>query len=259
MTSWYHFSKSIAGSHMGPAGSCCSIWRETPRVKGVRARHSDWDRCTKSIRSFAVCACSAWPSPGTPGTTWLSHDSSWTSLLLMGPVRTDSSARKAQDCLPCTAGWAGLKQTVGQWAGSRAAGSSVGCQEPKQPHLQLTPSHASSPGRVLGWREGNGTQTSAEMEREERDGRGGAAQPEDEEAGGSSGEVAGAQRPPRMPESCSTVTYWAERSRLNWEMRLQGRVSQHRIMSRWLQPPKKATTSPEGRADDAACCPGTGH
>lgn len=74
-----------------------------------------------------------------------------------------------------------------------------------------------------------------------------------------SGEAAGAWRPPRMPESCSTVTYWAERSRLNQEKRLQARASRHRGMSRRLQPPKEGATSPGGRSAGAACRPGAGH
>lgn len=48
-------------------------------------------------------------------------------------------------------------------------------------------------------------------------------QPEGDEGDGgvqASGEAATGWKWPRMPESCSTVTYWAERSRLNWEKRL---------------------------------------
>lgn len=74
------------------------------------------------------------------------------------------------------------------------------------------------PGNAWGYREGNGTQTSAEMEGEERAGREGGrgVKSEDEEAGGArpSGEPAGALTLPRIPESCSMVTYWAERSKV---------------------------------------------
>lgn len=35
MASWYHFSKSRAGSHAGPPGSGCSIWGETPCESGT--------------------------------------------------------------------------------------------------------------------------------------------------------------------------------------------------------------------------------
>lgn len=62
-----------------------------------------------------------------------------------------------------------------------------------------------------------------------------------------------------MPESCSTVTYWAERSRLNWEKGLQARASRHRGTSRRLQPLKEGAMSPGRRAAGAAHCPGAGH
>lgn len=97
-------------------------------------------------------------------------------------------------------------------------------QAAAQLHLQLTPSRASpSPPResARGQREGNRAPTSAETKGEGRDGRGGrgGALLEDEGAGGvqPSREAAGVWRLPKIPESCSTVTYWAERSRLNQE------------------------------------------
>lgn len=55
-------------------------------------------------------------------------------------------------------------------------------------------------------------------------------QPEDEEAGGArpSGEPAGALTLPRIPESCSMVTYWAERSKVSCEEGLWARTARQR-------------------------------
>lgn len=75
------------------------------------------------------------------------------------------------------------------------------------------------------------------MEGEERastEGGGGGLQPGDEGAGGArpSGEAAGAQTLHRIPESCSTVTYWAERSKVSWEKGLWASVARQRQAQR---------------------------
>ena len=97
MTSWYHFSKSRAGSHTGPPSSCCSIWREMPRERG-RARRSERDRHAREVGASLPVPSSPRTRrpPGTPGTPWPRPGSSGIPPLLVGPARADTSAGKAQ-------------------------------------------------------------------------------------------------------------------------------------------------------------------
>lgn len=111
-----------------------------------------------------------------------------------------------------------------QWGCSSWYCSGCFSSTPSSSTLSACPPQPAStplyPGNAWGHREGNRTQTSVEMEGEERAGRGGrGVQPEDERTGGArpSGEPAGALTLPRIPESCSMVTYWAERSKVSQE------------------------------------------
>jgi len=228
MTSWYHFSRSRAGSRTGPPGSCCSIWREMWREKGGRVKSSQRERRAEIDRSAHPCLHCTIPPPTERGLQTLGDPThtlaeSWQLRDALAAHGASKSRRKRREATEPPSPAHGLRSS-----GQRSEGC-AGWQEPGLPlglihssPLPLHPHHL--PGSAQERREGTGAQTSAGTEGEERGGRGGggAAQPEDEGAGGAqpSREAAGAWRPPRMPESCSTVRYWAERSRLNREKRL---------------------------------------
>lgn len=126
MTSWYHFSKSRAGSHTGPPGSCCSIWRETPREKGGRAKCSERDRRTERERSEHPCLRLHRPpleldlqTPGDP-THSLAE-----SRQLRDPIAAHGAGESQRQCWegtesPCPARWAGqgARRAVKQRQGS---------------------------------------------------------------------------------------------------------------------------------------------
>lgn len=161
MTSWYHFSKSRAGSRTGPPGSCCSIWREMPHEKGGRAKCSERDRRTEMERSEHPCLHLHHPPEQdlqTPGDPERSLAEPWQLRDPLAAQGAGEGRRKHWEGtgMPCPVPRAG--QGSGRWQGTRRAGK----QQPGQggvhrlarawAHPQLTPSRASPspPGESAG-------------------------------------------------------------------------------------------------------------